>query len=773
MNFLGHTKRKDADNTVVVCPIVSILYLLAGMYGSLFYFQSLSGFSYHSRLIYFVTAIVCGLLWYFYFYQRRLFHIVYLCIASLCIFVSVLLWETIRLQLRYIADRISGTVALEDREITEALLLLTVLFCLFLFLVEFMMSEHFLLYLLFMGTLFLSPWYGIRAGIGVIVLLLIFLIFSRVLHKTGSANETVSLSGAEETFFLRKSILSDQVRYRLSKKSIRITAGMGVICFLIALAATIFCGQGLFQIVYDVEGYMYRSWKQLSGKENQPETGGKMNMGNLYHTGARHLEVKISRQPKEKLYLRGFSGGDYLGNGWASSSDENLFTGMEEELQWSGWEYMIRSMYHSMYFVMNSKMQGGQSKDPVMVTVEGIDSKYDNSYVPYYSRLNRNYVKNGYGSDGYLFYFYEPQDMNIVWENVPQDFVGMKNYYLRLQQAYGNEAQEVYTKVPKERLPRLTKYITEHPLEDLDEITTFILYTLQNNARYSVMPGQAPRNRDLVEYFLFENGRGYCQHFAATATLMYRLYGIPARYVAGYAVLPSEFEQQEDGSWQAHLTDQSAHAWTEIFLEDYGWTPVEMTPAEDGSMSINYPGFDRVKFDQLLFAHRWDRKKKQVSEGGSDLVISEITDLSFWNIDFYKYQKQIWSFGSCALYSLLLLPFFLDYRRLRRLKKIEVMNCRQVFARFLVMLHEADYLLDCDGTEEDFANRLCTELPVLSKEEAFQMLDIVSRAAYSSEQATVEEENYVRNLYFKSAKAIYQQMKWRQKLWFRYGRARI
>ena len=53
------------------------------------------------------------------------------------------------------------------------------------------------------------------------------------------------------------------------------------------------------------------------------------------------------------------------------------------------------------------------------------------------------------------------------------------------------------------------------------------------------------------------------------------------------------------------------------------------------------------------------------------------------------------------------------------------------------------------------------------------MLDIVSRAAYSSEQATVEEENYVRNLYFKSAKAIYQQMKWRQKLWFRYGRARI
>lgn len=771
MDFLKHKGNANLDNARIVHPIVSILYLMAGVYGGLFYFQSLAGISTYSWLVYLVAAALCGLLWYFHFYQRRWFYIVYLSILCLCILAGALLYSTIELQLRYIVNRFLGTVAVEDMEITETALLIMIVFCMFLFLMEFMLSEHFMLYLLVTVTLFLSPWYGIRAGIGGIVLLLIFIIFSRVLHKTGSANESMSVSGAEESFFLRKSILSDQVRGNLSQKSICITVVMMTVCLLAACIVTIFGGQSLFQFVYEVEGYAYRSWQQISGKDNPLETGGKMNKGNLYHTGARYLKVKTSGQPKEKLYLRGFSGGDYLGNEWASSKDENLFINMESELQWSGWEYMIRSMYHSMYFVMNSKMEGVQSPEPVMMTVEYFDKRSNNTYVPYYSRLNRNYDKNGYGSDGYLFYFYEQQDMNIVWENVPTEFEGMRNYYQRLQQAYIKEAQKTYTKVPKERVPSLVQYTAEHPLEDLDEITAFILYTLQNNATYSVMPGQAPRNRDLVEYFLFENGRGYCQHFAATATLMYRLYGIPARYAAGYVVLPSEFEQQEDGSYHALLTDQSAHAWTEIFLEDYGWTPVEVTPAKDGSIAVNYPGFDSVKFHQLLGEHKWDRNITEFLGSKLDAKVAKVTDQTILEIDLKKYQKQLWILGILLVYSVLLLPFFLDYHRLRRLKKMDVMNCRQVFARYLVMLHEAKYLLGCDGTEEDFIDRLCEELPALSKEEAWRMLDIVSRAAYSRKQPTWEEENYVRIFYFKTAKIIYQQMKWRQKLWFRYVRA--
>lgn len=57
--------------------------------------------------------------------------------------------------------------------------------------------------------------------------------------------------------------------------------------------------------------------------------------------------------------------------------------------------------------------------------------------------------------------------------------------------------------------------------------------------------------RKKAEYFSFESGQGYCQHFAVAAVLLYRLYGIPARYAAGYAVQPSDFQRQEDGNWTA------------------------------------------------------------------------------------------------------------------------------------------------------------------------------------------------------------------------------
>ncbi len=89
---------------------------------------------------------------------------------------------------------------------------------------------------------------------------------------------------------------------------------------------------------------------------------------------------------------------------------------------------------------------------------------------------------------------------------------------------------------------------------------------------------------DFVEHFLTQ-GRGYCVHFATTGTLLLRLKGIPARYVSGYVAYL-------DRSGRASVRDHSAHAWVEIYLNGYGWYPVEMTPAylgEDGEIPRDEP----------------------------------------------------------------------------------------------------------------------------------------------------------------------------------------
>ena len=120
---------------------------------------------------------------------------------------------------------------------------------------------------------------------------------------------------------------------------------------------------------------------------------------------------------------------------------------------------------------------------------------------------------------------------------------------------------------------------------------------LNNGYAYTTRPGELPEGEDFIEYFLMENKKGYCAYFASAAVMLFRSLGIPARYVEGYAIeggivasspkvgSRTVMEHKVDGSVgissedyvMVELTDQFAHAWVEIFLDGYGWYPVEVT----------------------------------------------------------------------------------------------------------------------------------------------------------------------------------------------------
>lgn len=82
----------------------------------------------------------------------------------------------------------------------------------------------------------------------------------------------------------------------------------------------------------------------------------------------------------------------------------------------------------------------------------------------------------------------------------------------------------------------------------------------------------APDGTDPVLYFLNESRRGYCMHYASAAALMLRSIGIPARYVSGFTAdcRPGQI---------AVVPDRAAHAWVEVWIDGFGWYPVEVTPA--------------------------------------------------------------------------------------------------------------------------------------------------------------------------------------------------
>ncbi len=114
---------------------------------------------------------------------------------------------------------------------------------------------------------------------------------------------------------------------------------------------------------------------------------------------------------------------------------------------------------------------------------------------------------------------------------------------------------------------------------------------------YTYTPGATPFNEDMVEYFLTKNRRGFCAHFAASATLIMRYMGIPARYCEGYLLEGSTGTQKDTttGVYEAELSDANAHSWVEIYVDDYGWIPYEMTPpsseTEETNRSLGFFGF--------------------------------------------------------------------------------------------------------------------------------------------------------------------------------------
>ncbi len=84
-----------------------------------------------------------------------------------------------------------------------------------------------------------------------------------------------------------------------------------------------------------------------------------------------------------------------------------------------------------------------------------------------------------------------------------------------------------------------------------------------------------PAGREVVSWFLFDLGQGYCDYFASAMVVLARLSGIPARLAVGYA----------GGAYDAEtdlytITELSAHSWPELYFPGYGWQRFEPTPAQ-------------------------------------------------------------------------------------------------------------------------------------------------------------------------------------------------
>ena len=83
-----------------------------------------------------------------------------------------------------------------------------------------------------------------------------------------------------------------------------------------------------------------------------------------------------------------------------------------------------------------------------------------------------------------------------------------------------------------------------------------------------------PRGQDVVDFFLFDLQKGYCDYYATAMVVLARAADLPARLVTGYAS-----GSYDEASGRTIVTAADAHSWVEIYFPDFGWIEFEPTAA--------------------------------------------------------------------------------------------------------------------------------------------------------------------------------------------------
>ncbi len=136
---------------------------------------------------------------------------------------------------------------------------------------------------------------------------------------------------------------------------------------------------------------------------------------------------------------------------------------------------------------------------------------------------------------------------------------------------------ERYLVLPDTVSPRivlLAKDLTrdiENPYDKAVIITNY----LRNTISYTEEMERPPGGKDVIEWFLFDYQKGFCNYYASAEVLMLRSLGVPARLSAGFAI--GEFVS-EDSSFIVRKKD--SHAWPEVYFVGVGWVEFEPTTAQ-------------------------------------------------------------------------------------------------------------------------------------------------------------------------------------------------
>jgi transglutaminase-like putative cysteine protease len=99
---------------------------------------------------------------------------------------------------------------------------------------------------------------------------------------------------------------------------------------------------------------------------------------------------------------------------------------------------------------------------------------------------------------------------------------------------------------------------------------------------YSLTVQRGHSNDAMIDFLRIR--KGYCEQFSGTFAVMARSLGLPARTVVGYT--PGKLGA--DGLY--HVAGRHAHAWAEVWFDDFGWVLFDPTPGRGAPGAEGHTG---------------------------------------------------------------------------------------------------------------------------------------------------------------------------------------
>lgn len=661
-----------------------------------------------------------------------------------------------------------------------------------------------------------------------------------VLYMTRSSYHSHKLSNREQKLMLHR--INSQAAIWLS-----------IICLSIFLLIKLIVSEESYESISEIKdvkhelqtkvfNYNWQDFTELVSdikRLPQPKAVGGLNggylgtIGEVEYTESEQLRVTALRRSIESgLYLKGYVGSVYTGKRWKEHSDK-----MKEEYKRLSatfakedfnpvnilGQFMENNSGEGYLFPMEEKSE---------MTIEYENANKNFLYVPYitdYSQLgNIKYVQDLYvepkkKKNSYTLQF-DDRLFSTDTSKITSYYSNMREKAIIVDKSvserlYEDFVREAYTQLPEKGLERLKEefsdtevirnYIEKATLNpnvrlilgnmnftsDFVEIfkILYVLDYLSSNTTYSLSPGKLPAGKDFVEYFLFENKKGYCAHYASAATLMLRVMGVPARYVEGYAISSSDINansievHQEASSVENSVSssrgvsaldnrvielsvkDSNAHAWVEVYLNGSGWIPVDFTAAS--ALSNFIPGMDT----EVATIPAPDRTPSQEEEKtvptekptpiptkpASKTAAQGTSQKSDLEVRAEKKKLDslfLWVFIILVIGALSLIFF---YYKLKNKNNIEDKN-RNWYALVLYMKIEkilkiCKQLGESGNRLEDIEEDVKENCPYLDPAAFETCMEIIRKARFGKGNITREEVRQVENLYFNLFDKAYQQ----------------